>query len=480
MQLWHNKCTLRCININEIKTNIFMRTISKLVLFALVIFSIASCNKDESNLPFSKESVEENKTVVEDAAISAAQTFDQMKEVSMIDAAVSLGIRFDMADPLSAQNTKKSKVAVTIDVIAGIEDGSTGINEILSAIASPQELESDPESIQDIWELVIGTYTWNSGIEDWDYTANADAIVFLFPSTDDGASNNASLTISNYTGVIISNPLDEEYTGDLPASLNMSMEIDGNEVMSYTFAATYNDEGVPSSLATDLSMETFVFSIDLTNKDTEASASYKFMHGNDLVMEMSGGIEGDFTQESIDANTVTITETREEWVWNETTYQSELVMVQYTWEEVEIEDIIQSGNFSFQLYNVAINGTGDFKALGDSLRILESDDYNEDSMFDEKTANELLAALMNNNLHIYAIDTDAKKKIAEVEAYVVEEINGEWDNYWIDFRLVFGDGSLVDMETYFEEGFENFIKEINAMISDLNTDYDLDINPIDY
>jgi hypothetical protein len=457
-----------------------MRTTSKLVLFTLLFFTVTSCNKDESNLPFSKQSVEENKTVVEDAAIRAAQAFDQMKEVSVVDAAVSLGIRFDMADPLSAQNAKKSKVAATIDVIAGMEDGSTGINEILSAIASPEELESDPESIQDIWEMVVGTYTWNSGAEDWDYTANANAIVFLFPSIDDGTSNNATLTISNYSGVIISNPLEEEYMGDLPVSINMSLEIDGTEAMSYTFAAAYNEDGVPSSLATDLSLETFVFSIDITNKETEASASYKFMHGDELVMEISGGIEGDFTQESIDANTVTRSGTREDWIWNDITFEYDVVEVQYTWEEIEVEDIIQSGNFSFQLYNIAINGTGDFKALGDSLRILESDDYYEDPMFDEKSANELLASLINNNLHIYAIDKDANKKIADVEAYVVEDVDGNYTYYWIDFRLVFGDDSQVDLETYFEDGFENFIKEINAMISDLNTEYELDIEPIDY
>jgi len=457
-----------------------MKKTTKLVLFALVILGIASCGKEESNLPFSELSVEENKSVVENSAIKAAQTFDEMKEVATIDASISLGELFGMADPLSAQSAKKSKVAKTFEVIAGLQDGSSGINEILSALASADELEDDPETIQDIWDMVVGTYTWNSGVEDWDYTANADAIVFLFPSTVDGASNNATLTISNYMGVTIANPLDEEYTGDLPASLNMSMEIDGTEVMSYTFAAEYNEDGVPSSLATDLSIETFVFSIDITNKDKEASASYKFMHGDLLVMEISGGIEGDFTQENIDDNTVTHTDTYEDYVWNEMTQMYEWQMVTDTWDEVDYEEVIQSGHFRFQLFSIAINGTGDIKALVDSLKLLYPDDYREDPMYDEKTATMQEAALMNNNLHIYAIDTEAKKKIADVEAYVVEDVWEGYTDYWIDFRLIFGDGSLVDMETYFEEGFEDFIKEINAMISDLNTDYDLDIDPIDY
>ena len=47
-------------------------------------------------------------------------------------------------------------------------------------------------------------------------------------------------------------------------------------------------------------------------------------------------------------------------------------------------------------------------------------------------------------------------------------------------RLVFGDESLVDLETYFETGWDDFIDELNVMISELNAEYDLYLDPIDY
>lgn len=431
-------------------------------------------------MPFSELSVEENKAAVESSAIEAAKTFDEMKEVSAVDAAISLGIRFDMSDPLDAQPVKKSKIKSTLDIIAGIDDGSSSISEIFSTMAASEELAEDPESIQDIWEMILGTYTWDPVMEKWDYTANADAIVFNFPATDEGTTNNAALTISNYAGVNIVNPLDEDYTGDLPASLNMKLEIDGVEVITYTFAAIYNEDGIPSNIATSLTIEAFTFTVDITNNDTEASVSYKFTHNDELVMEVTAGIDGDFTQENIDNNTHTVTDTYEDYVWDDASQSWVWGTVTEEWEEVDAEEIIQSGHFRFQLFNIAINGTGDIKALVDSIKIIQPEGYREDPNYNEKTAMEDLAVLINNNIVIYAVDLEAKTRIAEVEAYVYEDSWGGGTDYWIDFRLKFGDGSLVDLETYFEEGFEDLIKEINAMISDLNTEYDLDIDPIEY
>jgi hypothetical protein len=51
---------------------------------------------------------------------------------------------------------------------------------------------------------------------------------------------------------------------------------------------------------------------------------------------------------------------------------------------------------------------------------------------------------------------------------------------WINFALTFYDGSRVDGATYFEDGFNDFIDELNYFINDLNTDYETDIDDIEY
>ncbi len=463
-----------------------MKTQLKFGMFILLAVAISSCKDDDgSNIAFSELSVEENKQVVENSAISAARDFDALKDLSVVDASVSLGIRFDIADPLSSNTGKKSKVTSTIELLAGLETDETGIHELLNELKSPGNLKSDPETIQDVWDEIVGTYTWNFTNENWDYTANPDAIVFHFPSNDNGTSNNAVLTISNYTGVIITSPVNEDYDGDLPASLDMDLTIDGTIVMTYTFAAEYNSDGIPSSIATDLTTEPYKFSIDITNNDKEVSASYKFTKNGDIVMEISGGVEGDFTQENIDNNTVIHTNTWEwtDYVYNEATggYDEVIRTEVDEWEEVDMEEIAQSGNFKFQLYDISINGIGDIKALVDSMDLIYPENYWNIPGFDEKEATELEVSLLNNNLHMYAVDEEANRKIAEVNAYLVmESYGGSNYDYWVDFRLEFGDGSFVDLETYFEEGFEDFIAEINSMIYDLNSEYGWDIETIDY
>jgi hypothetical protein len=103
--------------------------------------------------------------------------------------------------------------------------------------------------------------------------------------------------------------------------------------------------------------------------------------------------------------------------------------------------------------------------------------YWEDPSFDEQEAKEKEAAIANKYVSLYAMDVQAKKKIAQAEAYV-REPDSENPDYRIEMRLKFGDGSLADLKTYSEEGFEDFIDQINSMISDLNGKYEMDIAPI--
>ncbi len=462
-----------------------MKKKSLLLIGSALVVAFSSCKKDDENLPFNKLSVEENKALVETSAIEAAQTFDAMKDHDVIDAMVSLGTNLDASDPLSAKPTKKSKVTQTVNTIAGIESGEAGIRDVFAVLAAPVEFTSDdPESIQDVWEELVGTYTWNFVEESWDYEANADAIVFLFPSTTDGTTNNATLTIKDYEGVVIASPIDEEYEGDLPVSLNLDLKIDGSVVLTYTFAVEYNDDGIPSSIASDLTMSPYKFSVDVTNNDEEISATYQFTDDGDIVLMMQGSIEGDFTQENIDENTYIVTDT---WEWtnyqyNPQTGNYEEVIVTETdeWEEVEIGGIIHTGSIKLQLYNISVVGSGNVTAIADSIEAMYPDDYWDDPDFDEKTMTEREADMMNEHLQIYVIDEDSRKKIADVEAYVVEDIDDWGTDYYIDFRMVFGDGSLVDLETYFEEGFEDLVDELNGIISDLNNKYDWDLDPIEY
>ncbi|MCF8226038.1 MAG: hypothetical protein K9J30_09175 [Bacteroidales bacterium] len=466
-----------------------MKRIINLSLIASFVLFITSCDPMGSNLPFSELSVEQNKQVVENSAVEAVQIFEGMTDVAAVEASISFGNYLSMADPMSDIAFKKTKFIRTVETVGGLQDNSTTINDMFALVTSPDELAEDPESVEDVWNEIVGIYSWNSATETWDYTANSEMVQFNFPSTEDGTTNNASFTISNYTGVYMTTTIDDEYTGDLPVSLDMDFVVDGTSVLSFTFAAEYNDDGVPSAMASDLIIEAYAFEVDMSNNDKKASASYKFTHDGETVIEISGKVEGDFTEENIEANTITHTETYEwteyEYEWNETTNSYDEVEVTHTetydWDELDVGEVFNSGLVKFQMMNISINAIGDIKALADSMNMIYPDDYWDDPNYDEKEATEREAAAINNTMDIFAIDEDAKTKIAEVEAYVVMETWGnDYYEFWIDYRLKFGDGSLVDMETYFEDGFEQVVAEINNMIYDLNSEYDLGIDTIEY
>ena len=178
---------------------------------------------------------------------------------------------------------------------------------------------------------------------------------------------------------------------------------------------------------------------------------------------MSAAVEGDFSDENIEDNTYT--ETND--------YGDE-------WEELDAGGVFSNGNFKFQVYNISLNGKGNIKNLADSLKIIYPDDSWNDPSFDEQAAAEDEAALINNNLDIWALDEEAGVKIAVAEAYVYEETYGQYSDYWVEMRLRFGDGTYVDLETYFDDGFDQFVAELNKMIVELNNDYDLELEEIDY
>ncbi len=467
-------------NVNDMKCKIL--PICALTLTGLFIIS---CSEDDSGPePFSQKSVEENKQVIETSGITLANSVDDLNDLSAFEVVVSLAILLDEADPLENKTKKASKVATTFGVLAGYKNGTNTINDLFRVMKSPQDLD-DPESAQEVWDELVGTYTWNRHMEEWDYAPNSSQMVLKFPAKEGGTSNNAELTISNYGGINRSNPLDEEYTGDLPASLNMVLKADGTTLVTQTYTAGYNSDGIPESIAADLTIETFRFEVDLTNNSTEVSVNSKLTHDGRILINAGVTGKGDFTGDNIDNSLVTHTRTYTwtDYVWDEVSQSYQWVDVTETdeWEELDVGKVFHSANARCQVVDIALKGDVDIQNLYDELEALYPDDYRDDPGYDDETYTNQEEHIINKYVNLYAVDLKAGTKIAEAEAYVVKD--RRWDdsyNYWIDFRLKFGDESTVDMETYFEEGFSDFIGEVNAIIFELNSEYDWDLDPLEY
>jgi hypothetical protein len=210
------------------------------------------------------------------------------------------------------------------------------------------------------------------------------------------------------------------------------------------------------------------------------SASYKFLEKNEVIMNMSAKVNGLFTGDNINDNSVQHTD---RWVCdrvlNPNTQEYEDVYCEDTWEEVEFEEVAHTANAEFQLMNLAVRGQMDIKNLVDKIRIIE-DDYYEDEAIDEETYCDRMADELNSYVNLRLVKIDNNEIIAKVEAYVINDTEWEYEDYDLGFRLTFGEGSPIDMETYFEEGFDDFIDSLNDLLEDICNDYGIDYDPIEY
>lgn len=448
-------------------------------LGSFMIFLIPSCTeKTDSAEKFSKQTVEENKTIVENSGIDFIQVMDRMRSLKTIDAVANLSDIMSSSGAKGIGFLRQSKLFSAFETVTAAAKGDKKVNDVFDAMISSKG--EDPESIQQFWNENVGTYTWNKSLSDWDIVLGGNKFIFYFPASDLAVTNNAVFTISNYTGVTISNPVDEDYTGDLPVSINADLKVGSETLVTFVFGAEYNTDGVPKAIAADLDIEGFKFEIDIANTTEVVSVSYKFLEGSNVIMKLTASGEGLFTEENYNDNTTHYSETYSyyDYIWNEATQQYDIpVLVEWTdeWQETDGEEIIHSAKADFQLFDVAIRGEIDIKNLVDQMKII-----NENESLSEKVSAESSVEKINQYLNLRLVNVPKNEIMAKAEAYVVHEINQYYEDYYVDFRLTFSDGSPIDIETYFDNGFDSFIDEVNSLINDLNTEYDLGLEPVDY
>ncbi|MDA3891551.1 MAG: hypothetical protein PF517_07805 [Salinivirgaceae bacterium] len=484
----------------------------KLFVYGVVAMAImaTSCEKEsdpngdagivdkpvtEADTVFSEITVEQHKANIEEEGVAMLDKIQLMEQEPAIDANYSMATLMDESTPfknagISAEQLKSAIAFAPVYASAKINE--TGVEGILkSTLINPAE---EPETIQEMFDELVGIYEWNPNIYEWDYTDTGDDIVLKFPAVEGGTSNNASYTVT-YVGYTDPNPLqdvEDGYMGDIPQNVAATLKVDGSEVSKFTANAVYDSEGIPTSIDVTFSMGEFVWNANLTNTVNAAfDAEASFKHANNTILKFAFGVAGDWTEANIEDN-FAITYYAE-WYDEELGYwvsgeidESELDNFDYTWSEVEfdVHKVIKEGNASFQAMNMKIVGAIDAEKLGDAIEAIPEGLYDNDE--DEAVAKEIEA--MNEHVSLSLRYGDSNEIIALIEAYPISEeysyeeyyYDGEWHDtprtitetdYWIGMRFVFADGSKVDMETYLDEGFDDLIQELEDWADSLEETY---------
>ena len=423
-----------------------MKKSNLLLVLSLLCLVFSSCKDDDGDkvnpidIPgdFSELSVEENKKNLEDNGIKMVKELTDLKNTSAIQTSISFTYFLDLADPLAEEAHEGGRIKASsskytiIGAVSKFGKRASDTKVIFDAMRATSE--DDPETAQEIYDDLVGTYSWNSTEQEWDFVGGSDKIVFKFPSTESGTSNNAIYTIHSYAGITTpSSPLSGDYDGDFPSGLSLDLTVNGNKVMEYGFAASYNNDGEPTSVITTLSLVPFKYEISLTNNSKEIAVKYSLKNNDIVLMDMGIGAKGNFTTDVVE--------------------NSE-----------DGSDVINTGQAYFQLLDVKLAGDVNVKAL------IEDSESNEDDV-------EEMVASFNRNVDLTLFYVEAKTKIADTEFYVDEVVDEycycEDDVYeQANIRLVFADDSKMDLDTYAEGSFSDLEADFEALLEALEADLD--------
>ncbi|HEY9124322.1 MAG TPA: hypothetical protein VIO15_08280, partial [Bacteroidales bacterium] len=461
---------------------------------------ISSCSKDddktteEVNLEkpvYAEKTVAETKVDMENTGIKMVNELKAMNQDQGVKATVNLLELMNIGTGVNG-SIKNSAYFQVMAAVKNISSNNPDANVIFKSLKAEtsNSLELEAE-----FDKIAGVYTYNYTKNDFDFAANASSgqVVFKFPASiasKKAKNNDGKLVISKPKFVTGNFTLVD--TKEMPSELKYELSVDGTVVSSFSFTASYTDEGLPSNVEGKLTLGAFELKLTYGYKETEVTVNYSFTHGSTTILDLGGTAGGKFTKAAIDnaQETKTIKDTSSYTYYNYETGQYETIQNIYEYKETETfpERVLYNANAHFQFMDMKIVGQIDFANFMKEYRKIEENKYS--AYIDSAVS------MINKNMALVVVYASDNKAVAKAEAYAknekYDEYNCTWDaNTWeyncstvqktrkvIDVQMVFADGSKSSMETYFNQGFDNLITSFNSFIDDLNKTYNWKINHI--
>jgi hypothetical protein len=449
-----------------------MKMKGKILFLFVALLAITACKKDKSDggdpfdAKYSKLTVDENKENVENASI------DLVNELGDLEGANAFQVLFQMENLMGGVPAPLAShpVMEPVKLLASFYQNKVNTTAVFSTLKSTAE---DPANLTELWDQVKAKYTWNFSTSEFDSTGSDDALIVEFPGKESDLTNTAVLTIDGLKVFEVTDPREDWPTelAELPKGIQMELKYNGDVLMTAEFTGSYKSDGMPTEITSTLTIEDFKFSFGAKHSpNTKASVTANLKRGSELLMEIYFDASGDWSEESINQNVVETYDTVYTWEWNEGLGEYvEVVDYIDTITEPEIEEIIQNANAHFIFMNVKIAGKVDFKKLGDVMRELDNEEMSAED------ASDALVKALNENAQLVVVYTDDNKKIAEAEAYTYED----GGDFYPMIRFVYADDTKIDATTYLQEEMNTFFDQLNELIDEINTDFEVEIDPID-
>jgi len=394
------------------------------------LFALNSCKTDtnvldlDKTLKFSTLTVEEQKTSIEQNGIDLVDKMDGMQQTKGFVALSHL--------------SSMTKTSPNTSFVIPFRQLRTDL--LKNDLKTLDNFNTQMRVTSNIGDSIWGEWTWNKNINEFQLTKKlVNTAIFYFPADSISTSNNATLTVIYVESTIaVPNTDPVEY---MPTSISVVLKVGTTEALKADFTGAYNADATPNKITQTLVIDKYSWSVELSNDTKNVSATYEFKYDVETLLKYQLGAAGNFTETIINDSTS------------------------------HPQDIVTSGSMYFQVYNLAIlGGFKDFKAFG-----VEMDAIDAQKLGDKARADKQVAAI-NKYLIMYGYFVKEKQKFADIEFYVTETTETDYNNYnyntgqygtktKYDFqpRLVLSDGSKQDMQTFINTGFEDLIKRLNEL-----------------
>ena len=411
---------------------------------------------------------EQNKANLQQSGLDAMKEMDDAKNMRVIDNLIQFSKLIDQNDPIDNNNTQGLMPIIMVNSLIKFKETSNP-EVVYSAMRHTKKL-SEADNVEALFDEIKGIYTWNASEKKWNKTTS-NSLIFKFPAFKDNIGNNATYTIdyTPYKGTVAN----KELEGNIPSKLTAKLDIDNTNYLAFEFNASYDADGLPTSIASNLKVENFNFNVEMSASSSDLSSKFSFTHSGKNIVSMGCAFKGNFAKANLESleNLVETTDIKDE--NGNVIGQSQTTKIT----EDDIKKVVTSMSGYLQVYNVKLETSADIEAFVNEIKAKGG----FDNIKDEKDQ----LNLINKYLLTSVFYTDRNAKIGHGELYMktytdtyTEWVNGVAVNKTethedAGVRIVFEDGSKIDLETYFESGFDKIQNEFENFLNSMENNYDL-------
>jgi len=137
------------------------------------------------------------------------------------------------------------------------------------------------------FQAAWGVYTFNPATEEFEQTnQEVQYVEYLFP-TEGSTTNNASLRINDYDETSFEDDGGFGFTDTyyVPTLLDVTLSVDGTEVMAVDFTATWVDEETPSTLQASMTLVPYTVAVDFDDAgNTSTKITQSMLVNNETLL----------------------------------------------------------------------------------------------------------------------------------------------------------------------------------------------------